>query len=148
MIRLIAGLVYGLILGALSFLLMGAGHGTYVPFAISSSPFAVVNYPPFTIVLGLIAVPILWTFVAVALEQRWNRVVRLTLIVHYIGIAVSLLNPIDGDWSYFESMMRSAGAIVFLWALTYLVGQIVVWYFLLKARPMQQAAQPAAAADP
>ncbi len=103
MIQVIAGLTYGLILGILSFILMGAGHGTYVPFAISSAPFTVVNYPPFTIVLGLIAIPIIWIFVALAAEQQWHTAFLVVLIGHYIGVAISVINQINGHCSYFRN---------------------------------------------
>src|SRR5689334_14355527 len=95
MIPIIAGLTYGLILGLLSFLLMGAGHGTYVPFTISSAPFGLVTYLPFTVVFGLIAIPILWAFVALAAERRRHHMFRVALIVHYVGVALSLINPMD-----------------------------------------------------
>jgi hypothetical protein len=138
MIQIIAGLTYGLTLDILSFMLMGAGHGTYLPFAISSAPFGLVNYPPFTVLFGLIAIPTLWTFVALAAEQGWHKAFRVVLIVHYVGVALSVINPIDGDWSYLGRMMRFSGPIVVLWSLIYVVGQVLVWYWFLKVRPQHK----------
>jgi hypothetical protein len=133
--RAIIGLVYGLILGALSFMLMGAGHGTYVPFAVSSAPLALVTYPPLTIILGLLAAPVLWASLArIAPDKKWRTAFLAVLLLHYIGVAISLIRPPDGDWSYFARMMQFSGSIVFLWLVVYVLGQALIWYWFISAK--------------
>jgi hypothetical protein len=78
----------------------------------------------------------------VASAQRWHTAFCVVIIVHYLGVAVSVINPLDGDWTYFRKMMLFSRPIVFLWFLIYAGGQVLVWYWFVNGRGTQQAAQP------
>jgi hypothetical protein len=140
--------MYGLILALLSFGMMGGGHGTYIPFALSAAPLAQMSFPGETIYLGLIAAPVLWACAAgLASGKRFHRAFLIVLMIHYGGVALSLIRPVDGDWSYFTRVMRSAGEAVLLWLVTYVLGQALLWYWFLKtktspARPLEPGLEP------
>jgi uncharacterized integral membrane protein len=135
------GLGYGLILGVLSFLLTGAGHGTYLPLAISSAPLVVIDYaPPFTFVIGLLGCPALWVFVAsISCGERWRSVFRAALIMHYLGVVFAVIRPIEGDWSYFVRMLRFSGPAVVVWMSAYVIGQAMIWSWSKQKILLRQA---------
>ena len=142
------GVGYGLTLAALSLLLMGFGHGTYLPLAISSAPLAVIKYPPpFTFFIGLGGCVVLWVFVAaISCSERRRPAFRTVLILHYIGVAIAVIEPIDGDWSYFSKMLQVSGPAVLLWIVAYVLGQAMVWNWFAEGKSTAEAAQHAAGA--
>jgi len=130
------GLAYGVILATQSFLFMGAGHGTYVPSAVSSAPLAVIEYPPpFTFFIGLIGCVVLWPFVAaISYSERWRWTFPTVMILHYAGVAFALIKPIDGNWSYFARMWQASYFFVLLWIIAYGFGQAMLWYWFVEGR--------------
>jgi len=140
-VRVIIGFGYGLILATLALILTGLGEGTYVPLAISSAPLAVIEYPPpFTFFVGLIGCVVFWVCVAAIPLSTRRGTFRTLLVLHYVGVAIAVTKPIDGDWNRFIRAMRSTSPAFFPWIVFYVLGQTVIW---LTAN----AAQPAAGAD-
>jgi hypothetical protein len=131
------GFMYGMILTFLSFGLMGGGHGTYIPYTISSAPLAQLSFPGETVYLGLLASPVLWACAAVLSSgKRFQSAFLLVLAVHYGGVLLSLIRPIDEDWSHFNRVMRLAGEAVLLWVFAYVLGQALLWYWFLNTRDL------------
>jgi hypothetical protein len=131
---LVAGFGYGFILACLSFMLMGFGHGTYVPFAISSAPLAMIDYLTGTIFIGLFGAPVLWALIADLVAKKFHRPFLITMALHYAGVTFSLVRPIDDDWSYFLRMMRFSGGTVILWIVAYVLGQAILWHRYAETR--------------
>jgi hypothetical protein len=73
------GFVLGLMLGALAFLLSGAGHGTYAPMVANVSVLAFV--PFLGIFVAIFGAPFLWSFYFILIpniDSRWRRLVALS----------------------------------------------------------------------
>jgi hypothetical protein len=122
MLRTLAGLLYGGLLGGLAVIAAGAGHGTYIPMGVSSAPFGLFGFPA-----AAVGAPILWGTVGALLHlPRTNRGKRITisvLAIHY-GTALALaISRSFGDWGYVR---------LFAWAGAYAVGQLVIWRSVLR----------------
>src|SRR6185295_6759668 len=97
---------------------------------------AVIKYPPpVTFFIGLGGCVVLWVFVAaISCIERRRPAFRTVLILHYIGVAIAVIEPIDGDWSYFSRMLRVSGPVVLLWIGAYVFGQAMVWYWFVEGK--------------
>ena len=117
------GLAYGGGLAVLAFFATGAGHGTYIPVAVSSAPAGF-----FGVSAGLLGAPALWGMVG-ALVQRpaGRRVALLILPVHYASAIWLVHSEPFGDWSVLPSVMRLMPEIIVAWLGVYVAGQIWVW---------------------
>src|SRR5262245_53879363 len=137
--QLIFGFGYGLALALLSFVLAGFGHGTYIPFAVSSAPFGVFGGPP--VVIGAL---VLWPFAfRLAVSARGTTGRKLfggVILLHYVGAVVSLTYPVDGDWTYFWKMMEFASWAAITWLGVYVFGQVLMWTWFLRELRTTEAA--------
>jgi energy-converting hydrogenase Eha subunit C len=132
MLRTLAGLCYGGVLGLLSIVAAGAGHGTYIPMAVSSAPFGFFGFRA-----AAVAAPILWGAVGVLLHRHRmgsrKRIIPIVLLIHY-GSAVALaVSPSFGDWAYVQRSMPAIGTIMFTWGAIYVLGQLAIWRAVLRA---------------
>jgi hypothetical protein len=123
---LLLGLLYGLTLAAWSFLLAGAGHGTYVALGLSSAPLGFLGIVP-----ALFGLPLLWACVGNLLARANTPPYRWALLTvaaaHYLGAAVILSRDTFGDWGYLNRVLNAAPLIVFCGLAVYLAGQVILW---------------------
>jgi hypothetical protein len=124
------GFAYGCLLCVWAFFAMGAGHGTYLPLAIASSPLLYLGTP-----LALSGLPILWAAIGATLgrlsgnSRRWPFLAAMS--IHYAGIVPlcwRVLGPMD-DGPSFRLMLTRVDTVVtlLLGLLIYLAGQGVLW---------------------
>lgn len=93
--RAAVGFVLGLNLGALAFLLSGAGHGTYAPMVANVSVLAFI--PGLGVLVAVFGAPFLWLLYFVLIPRIGSPPRRLIAL----GL-VSLLHLIPGLWLAFE----------------------------------------------
>ena len=128
----VVGFAYGSILALMSFLALGAGHGSSVPFFVSSAPLGVLGFfgePGFyAAVFG--GAPVVWaTFgalVAPAGRAKWRRLTQVLALLHYAsGLALIAATRGLDELGYLE---RLEPEFVALWAAVYVVGQVALWW--------------------
>ena len=108
--RAAVGFVFGLILGALAFLLSGAGHGTYAPMVANVSVLAFI--PVLGVVVAVFGAPFLWSLYFIVIPTIDSHVRRSIAL----GV-ISLLHLVPGMWlvfqdSAFTRAVQSDGGIV------------------------------------
>jgi hypothetical protein len=132
------GFAYGSILASLSFLAMGAGHGTFLPFWLSSAPLGAVGLFGD---LGVYAVvggaPVVWaTFgalVAPSGRVKWLRLTQVLAVLQYAsGFALVAATTGLGELNRLERAVRLAPEFIGPWGMVYLVGQAVLWWRISK----------------
>ena len=91
----VVGFAYGSVLAFLSFLAMAAGHGSWVPFLLSSAPFGVlVFFGDFSFYAALIGgAPVVWASFGALLAPsgrvKWRRLTQVLALLHYAsGLAL------------------------------------------------------------
>jgi hypothetical protein len=131
----IAGVVYGAVLSVLSFMLTGAGHGTYVLLFVSSVPVFWLNaifpgnHPFIALFFGS---PILWAVAglfSVWQSGRLRLVFPVVMATHYLGI-ILLIPGFYGGWGQTTDHLwgaRDEQIYTLLWFALYLSGQIALW---------------------
>lgn len=136
-LRSALGAAYGLALTGFGILAAGAGHGTYVPIGLFSSPLGVaavlasagprwasLTEPAMMVVF--FGTPLLWAvgfWLCGAESSRARRGFLIGILAHY-AVAVALLarEPF-GDWSH----LTRTGTVSAIGVLVYLVGQTLLW---------------------
>src|SRR4029079_9940050 len=115
----------------------GAGHGTYIPFAIFASPLPALTWPLslvhgsaviaaiFTL-LCFAAIPVMWAvafgFAAIARRKARGRGFVMAMAAHYvIAIVLITVSPVS-DWAY----VHRVGAWFVASLLVYGGGQLVL----------------------
>jgi hypothetical protein len=134
--------VYGSILAHLSFLALGAGHGSSLPFFLSSAPLGVFLFvealfgepalPVFFNVVATFGAPVIWatfgSLVAPSGREKWRGVTQVLALLHYAsGLALVATTKLD-ELARLQRVLRSAPEVIILWAAIYLVGQVVLWW--------------------
>ncbi len=84
------------------FFAAGAGHGSYLPFAIAAAPISS------TFRVGFVAAPFLWSAVGYALGRRWAGVTLVVLAMHVGGVATTLV--FGSRWETAGQQWESLGA--------------------------------------
>lgn len=131
MLRVLAGLFYGGVLAGLAIIAAGAGHGTYIPMGVSSAPFGFFGF-----MAAAAGAPILWGGVGALLQ--WlrigirKRIMTGVLIIHYGSAVALVMSPSFGDWAYLLRSMPAIGAIMFVWAAAYVIGQLAIWRSVIR----------------
>jgi len=114
---------------------MGAGHGSFFPFLLSSAPLGVFGFfGDFgfnAIVVG--GAPAVWAMfgalVAPSSRAKWLRLTQVLVLSHYAsGLALVAGTTGLGEFARLERMGRTAPELIVLWAAVYLVGQIALWW--------------------
>ena len=138
MIHKFTGLLYGLVLAFFSSWIMGGGHGTYVPFAVFSSPLGFAG-----ILFAVCAMPLFWMVVglfAANANHKWPKMLFLiTIVIHYAAIPFLLELGDYGDWEYFFKYLKDIpiAGIMMAGFLIYLFGQIRLWRtFVTTTQPL------------
>ena len=127
------GLAYGVVLAALGFMAAGAGHGTYIPMAISSAPFGV-----FGVLAALGSAPILWALLG-AMVKRWHasKSMRVIVVAQYLcALGLISTRPFN-DWRHVLDAMRAMPEVLAAWTAAYVGGQVVLWISLLRGTGIQ-----------
>jgi len=128
----IIGFIYGSILAVLAIAAMGAGHGTYIPFLISSAPLGVLtrfgDIGTFIAIFG--GGPIIWAIFgaldALPARPRVIRTIQILILSHYLSGLALVLAEFD-EFNYMLRLLRIFPAIPVIWAIVYLAGQVVLW---------------------
>jgi hypothetical protein len=131
----VIGFAYGSILALLSLLAMGAGHGTWIPFLLSSAPLGVLvffgEFGFHAAVFG--GAPVVWATFG-ALVARSGRAKRLKLaqvlaLLHYVsGLVLIAATTGLGEFAFVERLLRITPEFIAVWAAVYLVGQVALWW--------------------
>jgi hypothetical protein len=121
------GICYGATLTAHSFIAAGYGHGTYIPWVVSSAPIWLLGTPA-----ALLGAPALWDVVGAIAVRRFKLAIG-AILVHYaaaaggVGVALGF-----GAWEYVATMARFKPWLLPVWALVYVAGQIVAWRTIMR----------------
>jgi len=140
----VVGLAYGYILASLSFLALGAGHGTSVPFFMSSAPLGVLGFfGEFGFDAVLVGgAPVVWaTFgalVAPSGRTKWRRITQVLALLHYASALALIAATVQGfGWIRLERALRQAPEVIVAWAAIYLIGQGVLWWRTSRGSQLQ-----------
>jgi hypothetical protein len=131
----VLGFTYGLVLAFLSLAAAGAGHGTWIPFLLSSAPFGVlVFFGDFGFDAAFNwGAPVVWaTFgalVAPSGRAKWLRLTQVLAALHYAsGLALIAATTGYGELAHLVRPERLSPEIMLVWAAVYLVGQVTLWW--------------------
>lgn len=129
----IVGLLYGFILAVLSIAAAGGGHGTPIPLWLSSAPFGLVA-PPIGDAALLLGPLLVWAalgFLA-ALPKMLGLTLLLLLLQYVAGITLVVTTG-----AVLADLARDAWVTLYVtvWATVYLVGQVVLWWRIVKRSP-------------
>jgi len=140
----VVGLAYGYILASRSFLALGAGHGTSVPFFMSSAPLGVLGFfGEFGFDAVLVGgAPDVWaTFgalVAPSSRAKWRRITQVLALLHYASALALIAATVQGfSWIRLERTLRQAPEVIVAWAAIYLIGQGVLSWRTSRGSQLQ-----------
>ena len=147
----IVGFLYGSILSYVSLFAAGGGHGTGAPVLLSSAPLSVFGLVAWRVGASyvadhamLLSAPLVWTVLGslAALSGR-GRLLRLTqvlVLLHYAsGLAlVAILAPDLVPLPSFINVWVISYVVV--WATIYLVGQVVLWWWIKSRNHLRPTA--------
>jgi hypothetical protein len=133
------GLLYGCILSFLSIFAAGGGHGTGIPFVLSSAPLDVFGMAAWHVGATnvgshamLLAPPLVWATIGslAALSGRGTslRLTQILALVHYAsGLAIVMMRLAQFlPLSSFLNVYVMVNVLV--WATVYLAGQVALWW--------------------
>ncbi len=131
----IVGFAYRSILANLSFLAMGVGHGSFLPFLLSSAPLGALGFfGDFGFHAALVGgAPVVWaTFgalVAPSGRTKWLRLTQLLALLHYAsGLALIAATTGLGELARLTRVLRISPEFIVLWAAVYVAGQAALWW--------------------
>ena len=139
----VVGFAYGSILARLSFLTMGAGHGSFLPFLLSSAPLGVLGFFGewgfYAALFG--GAPVVWaTFgalLAPSSRAKWLRVTQVLALLHYAsGLALIAATTGLDELARLERELRISPEFIVPWAVVYLVGQAMLWWRVSRRSPL------------
>jgi hypothetical protein len=130
----VVGFAYGTILSFLSLGAAGAGHGSLVPFYLSSAPLGVLRFFGeagfYAAFVG--GAPVVWaTFGALVApygRAKWRRLIQLLALLHYASGLALIAATGDDELAYLERLLRITPEFIVLWAVVYVVGQVALWW--------------------
>ena len=131
--------MYGCVLSFLSLFAAGAGHGTGIPFALSSAPIDVFGLADWRVGASnvgnhalLLAPPLVWAAIGLlaALSGRGTslRLTQILALVHYAsGLALVTMRLAELlPLREFVNVYLTVNVLV--WATVYLAGQVALWW--------------------
>jgi hypothetical protein len=130
------GLLYGSILSFLSIFAAGGGHGTGIPFVLSSAPLDVFGLAAWRSDLGglamLLAPPLVWAAIGslAALSGRGTslRLTQILALLHYAS-GLALVTMRSAELLPLRSFVNVYVMVnVLVWATVYLAGQVALWW--------------------
>jgi hypothetical protein len=137
----VVGLLYGSIFAYLSIFAFGGGHGTPIPFMLSSAPLGIVLWiahdvgaSRFGDLAALLSAPLVWaglgSLVALAGRGKSLRLARILVLLQYASglalVAIFLPRYLGATFPYGRDFV----VIVIVWATVYLLGQVALWWRL------------------
>ncbi len=139
------GFAWGAVLVYAGMYMSGAGHGTYVPFALATSPLSLFplyfgSRHSFWIVIFV--VPLWWALLfalSTAVHVFWRRVWVLFVLAHYAGVALLIYRTdyaYGMHWRALRGMLHFRPAYVVGTLLLYAIGQAVMWHEATRKRPL------------
>ena len=140
------GLLYGSVLIYLSIFATGGGHGTPIPFILSSAPLSVVLWSAHYVGLAshlldravLLSTLLVWAglgMVALSGRGRSLRLARILVLLQYASgfVLVAIILPdawnVRFRWDFI--------AMVSVWAMLYLLGQVALWWRLSRRNQLR-----------
>jgi hypothetical protein len=131
------GFAFGCILFVFAFGSAGAGHGTYLPFAIFAAPVSLIPR------VGLFSAPVWWAAVGWTLKHQQIWLSASSMIIHTaaVGLVLSLGTPgnLFGErWWYFRRTERAMPLWLWSGIVVYLMGVVLVWWVILRAATSQK----------
>jgi hypothetical protein len=134
------GLLYGSILTFLSIFAMGGGHGTPVPFILSSAPFGVVlwitHHSHLRDQAALLSALFVWAGIGwlVVLSGRGKSLslARIFVLLQYASGFALVAIILPDAWSVEAARHWDFVVMVSAWAMLYLLGQVALWWRLSR----------------
>ena len=137
------GLLYGSVLIYLSIFASGGGHGTPVPFILSSAPLSVVVWSarylavasPLLDLAALLGTLFVWTGLgSVALSGRGKslRLARILVLLQYASGFALIAIILPDAWNVGAARHWDFVVMVSVWAMLYLLGQVALWWRLIR----------------
>ena len=138
------GLLYGSILTFLSIFAMGGGHGTPVPFILSSAPFSVVLWSAHYVAVAsplrdqavLLSALLVWaglgSLVALSGRGKSLRLARILVLLQYASGFALVAIILPDAWSEQAARHWDFVVMVSAWAMLYLLGQVALWWRLSR----------------
>jgi hypothetical protein len=120
------GFAYGGVLAFLVFACAGMGHGSYVPWAVSSAPLGALG-----IAVGFFGIPVSWMFFAL-LAGNSSRIPFLILMVSRFVVATILivLQSESGILMYIEKVPE----FFLAWLAFQIFAEIALWRIYFKKK--------------
>jgi len=118
---------------------MGAGHGSWIPFLLSSAPLSVASLLDETsfqaAVIG--GAPVVWTvfgaLVSLPDGVKGRRLIQLMILLQYAsGLALIGAATGFGELAHMLDMLRISPEVVVAWAVVYLGGQLILWWQIVR----------------
>lgn len=116
--------VVACVLAELALVLGGAGHGSLVPFLLSSSAFGL-----FEVGFALKAIPLWWALEAIAIRWRWAFIAW--QLCHYGGVLYVMFRY--ADILYLSRLCQVPDYTLYFFGL-FILGQALLWYEWLRIR--------------
>jgi hypothetical protein len=134
------GLLYGSVLIYLSIFATGGGHGTPVPFILSSAPFGVVlwstHYSHLRDQAVLLSSLLVWaglgSLVARSGRGKSLRLARILVLLQYASGFAHVAIILPDAWNVGFPHGWDFVLMVSVWAMLYLLGQVALWWRLSR----------------
>ena len=127
----LGGVLYGLGLTSIGFLMTGAGHGTYILLGLASAPLSFFGFFE-----SLAGPPLLWGLVGGLLpytrKYRYRQIFVSIMLLHYLAVLVIPFFEEYGDWKYLKRVWDRNPVVVIIGFTLYVVGQSAIWRFERK----------------
>lgn len=135
-----SGVAFGLALFVFAFGSAGAGHGSYLPFALFAAPLSLIP------VVGLFAAPVWWGAIGWLLKEGRRPIVVGMLGIHALTVAGvlsfgTLMEPGAEQWRYFRETHRAMPVWLWTGIALYVVGLVAAWSAAWKT-PVPNALPP------
>ena len=140
------GFLYGAFLSAIGILFAGAGHGSYVPIEVFSSPLMRIG-----VMTSFFGGPFMWTFiwalVAISIIEPRNKkstcVAMLCLATHYFGIVYTFMSADHSEMVKLRAFFNPQNldlvgiAIAVFPFVVYFLGQALLCVLLYRSHSRQ-----------
>ena len=138
------GLLYGSVLVYLSIFATGGGHGTPVPFILSSAPLGVVLWSAHYVAVAshlrdqaaLLSALLVWaglgSLVALSGRGKSLRLARILVLLQYASGFALVAIILPDAWNVGFPYGWDFVVMVSVWAMLYLLGQVALWWRLSR----------------
>ncbi len=133
------GALYGLLLGYLALICCAAGHGTYIPAALTSAPLGIICTPA-----AIFGGPIVWALLGFSLSMglglKTHPVFAIALVFRYAAGIYLVLFTEYGELTYLSRTVAQDPITLKAWALLFVAGEVAFWYCYSKRSRLVQTA--------